>query len=53
MTAVLANMVEAALAGGLLAVSEPEEVNGEMRGEQKVTASHRDRVAIVYIGSQR
>src|SRR6266545_3223742 len=29
MTAVLANMVEAALAGGLLAVSEPEEVSGD------------------------
>jgi hypothetical protein len=29
MTAVLANMVEAALAGGLLSVSEPEEVDGD------------------------
>src|SRR5215213_10752431 len=34
MTAVLANMVEAALAGGLLAVSELEEVNGDAWGTE-------------------
>jgi hypothetical protein len=49
MTAVLANMLEAALAGGLLSVSEPEEVSDDARraeGDRVASATRRDRLPV-------
>src|SRR3954468_5954347 len=48
MTAVLANMVESALAGGLLSVSEPREVGGDdargAEGDRAAPAPDRGRL---------